>query len=75
MTTLCHSTHTQPQAFAYIHSVMTEDQYTEPDREEVTRAVLQNFQVRDTAHSHMCTSSKTQAHVTSIVVDFIIGVD
>lgn len=24
---------------------MNEDQYTEPDREEVTRAVLQNFQV------------------------------
>ena len=35
----------QPQAFAFIHSVMNEDQYTEPDREEVTRAVLQNFQV------------------------------
>lgn len=37
--------HQQPQAFAFIHSVMNEDQYTEPDREEVTRAVLQNFQV------------------------------
>ena len=35
----------QPQAFAFIHSVMNEDQFTEPDREEVTRAVLQNFQV------------------------------
>ena len=35
----------QQQAFAFIHSVMNEDQYTEPDREEVTRAVLQHFQV------------------------------
>ena len=38
--------HMQPQAFAYIHSVMNEDHYTEPDREEVTRAVLQNIQVQ-----------------------------
>ena len=35
----------QQQAFSYIHAVMNEDQYTEPDREEVARAVMQNFKV------------------------------
>ena len=35
----------QHQAFSYIHAVMTEDQYTEPDREEVARAMLEKFQV------------------------------
>jgi hypothetical protein len=33
------------QAFSYVHSVMSEDQYTEPDREEVSRAMLDKFQV------------------------------
>lgn len=35
----------QHQAFSYIHAVMNEDLYTEPDREEVAREVLDNFQV------------------------------
>lgn len=35
----------QHQAFSYVHAVMTEDQYTEPDREEVSRATLDKFQV------------------------------
>ena len=36
---------TQHQAFSYIHAVMNEDLYTEPDREEIARAVLDNFHV------------------------------
>ena len=35
----------QQQSYSYIHAVMNEDLYTEPDREEVARAVLQNFKV------------------------------
>ena len=35
----------QHQAFSYIHAMMNEDLYTEPDREEVAREVLDNFQV------------------------------
>jgi hypothetical protein len=37
-----HRTH---QAFSYVHAVMNDDQYTEPDREEVSRAMLDKFQV------------------------------
>lgn len=33
------------QCFSYVRAVMNEDLYTEPDREEVARAVLQNFKV------------------------------
>ena len=36
---------TQHQAFSYIHAVMNEDLYTEPDREEIATAVLDNFHV------------------------------
>lgn len=35
----------QPQAFTFIHCVMTDEQYTEADREEVAKAVVENFQV------------------------------
>ena len=35
----------QPQAFNFIHSVMTEEQYTEADKEEVAKAVVESFQV------------------------------
>lgn len=35
----------QQQCFSYVRAVMNEDLYTEPDREEVARAVLQNFKV------------------------------
>ena len=35
----------QHQAFSYVHAVMNEDQYSEADREEVSRAMLDKFQV------------------------------
>ena len=41
----------QQQSFSYIRAVMNEDLYTEPDREEVARAVLQNFKVHVARHT------------------------
>ncbi|KAL5471029.1 hypothetical protein EMCRGX_G029102 [Ephydatia muelleri] len=35
----------RPQAFNFIHNVMTDEQYTEGDREEVAKAVVENFQL------------------------------
>ena len=46
----------QHQSFSYIHQLMSDDEYTEPDREECTRAVLENCNVSQFGvhHVHMC---------------------
>ncbi len=52
----------QQQSFAYIHAVMNEDQYTEPDREELTRAVL--------ASIHLLVDTDVRGTARLVLLDF-----